>query len=44
MLQDEIKEKELTVLEIMARLDLQDEEIAKRVENKEFQPLLKKTF
>jgi hypothetical protein len=44
MLQDEIKEKEQTILEIMARLDLQDEEIAKRVESKEFQSLLKKTF
>ena len=44
MLQDEIKEKEQTILEIMARLDLQDEEIAERVESKEFQSLLKKTF
>ncbi|MGH7238674.1 MAG: hypothetical protein ACREHG_01270 [Candidatus Saccharimonadales bacterium] len=44
MLQDEIKEKEKTILEIMARLDLQDEEIAERVESKEFQSLLKKTF
>lgn len=44
MLQDEIKEKERTILEIMARLDLQNEEIAKRVESKEFQSLLKKTF
>ena len=44
MLQDEIKEKEQTILEIMARLNLQDEEIAKRVESKEFQSLLKKTF
>jgi len=44
MLQDELKEKEQTILEIMARLDLQNEEIAKRVESKEFQSLLKKTF
>lgn len=44
MLQDEIKEKEQTILEVMARIDLQDEEIAKRVESKEFQSLLKKTF
>lgn len=44
MLEDEIHEKEATVVEIMARLDLQDEQIASRVESKEFQSLVKKTF
>ncbi|HCR97515.1 MAG: hypothetical protein ACTH5L_09565 [Halomonas sp.] len=44
MLQDELKEKEETIIEIMARLDLQDEAIAKRVESKEYQSLVKKTF
>ena len=44
MLQDELKEKEKTILEIMARLDLHDEQIAARVESKEYQSLLKKTF
>lgn len=44
MLQDELKEKEETIIEIMARLDLQDEDIAKRVESKEYQSLVKKTF
>jgi hypothetical protein len=44
MVKDELKEKEQTVFEIMARLDLQDEKIAKRVETKEFQSLLKKAF
>ncbi len=44
MLQDEIKEKEDTIIEIMARLDLQNEEISKRVESKEYQSLVKKTF
>jgi len=44
MLQDEIKEKEETIIEIMARLDLQDEAIAKRVESEEYQSLVKKTF
>jgi len=44
MLQDEIKEKEETIIEIMARLDLQDEEISKRIESKEYQSLVKKTF
>jgi len=44
MLQDEIKEKEETIIEIMARLDLQDEAISARVESKEYQSLVKKTF
>lgn len=44
MLEDEIREKEATILEIMARLDIHDEEIAKRLESKEYQSLLKKTF
>ena len=44
MLHDEIKEKEETILDIMARLNLQDEEISKRVESKEYQSLVKKTF
>lgn len=44
MLQDELKEKEETIIEIMARLDLQDEAIAERVESKEYQSLVKKTF
>lgn len=36
MLQDELKEKENTIIEIMARLDLQDDAIAERVESKEY--------
>ena len=44
MLADEIREKEATVIEIMSRLDLQDDQIAARVESKEFQSLMKKTF
>ena len=44
MLQDEIREKEATIIEIMARLDLQDERIAARIESREYQSLLKKTF
>lgn len=44
MLQDEIKEKEETIIEIMARLDLQDEAISERIESKEYQSLVKKTF
>jgi hypothetical protein len=44
MLEDEIREKERTILEIVSRLDIHDEEIAKRIESKEYQSLLKKTF
>lgn len=44
MLQDELKEKEQTIIEIMARLDLQDEAISERVESKEYQSLIRKTF
>lgn len=44
MLEDEIKEKERTILEIMARLDIQDEKISKRLESSEYKSLLKKTF
>jgi hypothetical protein len=44
MLQEELREKEKTVLEIMARLDLHDDAIAARVESKEYQSLVKKTF
>jgi len=44
MLKDELKEKEDTIIEIMARLDLQDEAIAERIESSEYQSLVKKTF
>lgn len=44
MLKDELKEKETTILEILRRLDLQDKAIAERVESKEYQSLIKKTF
>jgi hypothetical protein len=44
MLQDELKEKEQTIIEIMARLDLQDDAISERVESKEYQSLIRKTF
>src|SRR4051812_35932055 len=42
MLQDEMREKEQTIIEIMARLDLHDEKISQRIESKEYQSLLKK--
>ena len=44
MLADEIKEKEKTIIEILARLDIHDEEISKRIQSTEYQSLLKKTF
>jgi hypothetical protein len=44
MLQDEIREKEQTIIEIIARLDLQDEKISQRLQSKEYLSLLKKTF
>lgn len=43
-LEDELKEKEATLIEIMSRLDLQDERISKRVESKEYQSIVRKTF
>lgn len=44
MLEDELKEKQRTILEIMARLDMHNEEIAKRVRSSEYQSLLKQSF
>lgn len=44
MLADEMREKEQTILEIASRLDMHDEEIAKRIEGPEYQSLLKKAF
>ena len=44
MLEDELREKGQTIAEIMARLDMQDEDTLKRVESPEYQGLLKKSF
>ncbi|MEP7457062.1 hypothetical protein [Phyllobacterium sp. SB3] len=44
MLSDEAKEKEQTILEIMSRVDMSDEETAARVESPAYQSLLKKSF
>ncbi|MDE2480798.1 MAG: hypothetical protein KGN02_01240 [bacterium] len=44
MLQDEMREKEQTILEIMARIDMHDEKVNERIESPEYQSLLKKTF
>lgn len=44
MLQDEMREKEQTILEITSRLDVRDEKIAERLESPEYQSILKKSF
>jgi hypothetical protein len=44
MLAEEMREKERTILEIMSRLDMHDEEISKRIESSEYQSLLRKAF
>jgi hypothetical protein len=44
MLQDELREKGQTISEIMARLDMANEDTVNRVESSEYQSLLKKGF
>lgn len=44
MIEDEVREKQRVITEIISRVDLQDEEISKRVRSDEYQSLLKKTF
>lgn len=44
MLEDELREKGKTIAEIIARLEMRDEETVKRIESDEDQELLKKSF
>jgi hypothetical protein len=44
MLAEEMREKEKTIIEIMSRLDMHDEEVSRRVESSEYQSLLRKAF
>ncbi|TMM50872.1 hypothetical protein [Sulfitobacter sabulilitoris] len=44
MVHDEIREKEQTIVEIMSRVDMHNEEIGKRITSESFQSLLKKSF
>jgi hypothetical protein len=44
MLQDEIKEKQEVLGEVIARLDMHDDELGKRVKSDEYQALLRKAF
>ena len=43
-IEDELKEKEATLIEILARLDMRDEVVVERVQSKEYQSLVRKTF
>ncbi len=43
-LEDELKEKHRTILEIMNRIDLQDKKISERLESKEYLALANKAF
>lgn len=44
MLRDELKEKQVTMIEVMTRLDLHDDDIKKRLKSSEYQSLVKKCF
>lgn len=44
MLQAEMREKERTILEITARLDMREEKVTERIESPEYQSLLRKAF
>jgi hypothetical protein len=44
MLAAEMKEKERTILEITARIDMHDEKVAERIRSPEYQSLLRKAF
>jgi hypothetical protein len=44
MLAAEMREKERTIVEIMARLDMRDEKVSERVESPEYQAILRKAF
>ncbi len=44
MLRDELKEKQITMIEVMTRLDLHDAEIKERLRSSEYQSLVRKCF
>jgi hypothetical protein len=44
MLEEEDREKQRTILEILARVDLHDDEIGARIKSDEYQELMKKAF
>src|ERR1700722_2029002 len=42
--EDEVREIGITIAEILSRLDLNDEEVSKRIESPEYLKLIKKSF
>ena len=44
MLEDELREKQITMVEVIARLDLHDEKIKERIRSTEYQSLVRKCF
>lgn len=44
MLEDELREKGRTIAEVIARLDMNDENVTTRIESDEYQSILKKAF
>lgn len=44
MLEDEIREKGKTIAEVVARVDMHDDNVRKRIESSEYQSILKKVF
>lgn len=44
MLKDELKEKQITMIEVVTRLDLHDEQIKQRIRSSEYQSLVRKCF
>lgn len=44
MLRDEMKEKQITMIEVMTRLDLHDDQIKERIKSSEYQSLTRKCF
>lgn len=44
MLEDELREKGKTIAEVVARVDMRDEQVRQRIESPEYQALLKKAF
>ena len=44
MLEDELREKQRTIIDILSRIDMHDEKISERVKSSDYQRLLKKAF
>lgn len=44
MIEDELREKQRTIVDIFALIDVHDEEIAQRVKSLDYQSLLKRVF